>query len=90
MRVKNLLLTILVISIANSPTMAELTSKIAFVSSRDLSNDVFIMNADGSDPVNISRNPDYWDTSPAWSPVADYPTAVTTPSSWGEIKRSWR
>ena len=40
--------------------------KIAFISYREGSNDVWIMNADGSDPVNLTKGRDC--ASPAWSP----------------------
>ena len=40
--------------------------KIAFISDREGHNDVWIMNADGSDPVNLTQG--QYCTSPAWSP----------------------
>ena len=40
--------------------------KIAFVSNRDGLPNIWIMNADGSDPVNLTKGRDC--TSPAWSP----------------------
>ena len=47
------------------------SGKIAFISGRDSGNeehhhDVWIMNADGSDPVNLTKGRDC--ASPAWSP----------------------
>ncbi len=41
-------------------------SKIAFISDREGHGDVWIMNADGSDPVNLTQGRDC--ISPAWSP----------------------
>ena len=40
--------------------------KIAFISNREGHQDVWIMNADGSDPVNLTQGRDC--ASPAWSP----------------------
>ena len=40
--------------------------KIAFISDREGQGDVWIMNADGSDPVNLTQGRDC--ASPAWSP----------------------
>jgi formylglycine-generating enzyme required for sulfatase activity len=40
---------------------------IAFVSDRDGNDEIYTMNADGSDQRNLTRNP-FSDTDPAWSP----------------------
>ena len=40
--------------------------RIAFTSNRDGQNDIFIMNADGSNPVNLTNNPAD-DQQPVWS-----------------------
>ena len=42
--------------------------KIAFLSDREGYDDVWIMNADGSDPVNLTKGRDRDCASPAWSP----------------------
>lgn len=42
-------------------------TKIAFTSNRDGNNDIFVMNADGANPVNLTHNPGE-DSFPAWSP----------------------
>ena len=42
--------------------------KIAFLSDREGSGDVWIMNADGSDPVNLTQGRHGRCVSPAWSP----------------------
>lgn len=42
-------------------------TKIAFTTDRDGNNEIYIMNADGTSPVNVSNNSGS-DTSPAWSP----------------------
>ena len=41
--------------------------RIAFQSDRDGNAEVYVMNADGSDPLNLTRNPAE-DWYPAWSP----------------------
>jgi len=41
--------------------------RIAFVSNRDDNNEIYVMNVDGSDPINLTKNPDN-DVMPAWSP----------------------
>ena len=40
--------------------------KIAFISDREGSPNIWVMNADGSDPVNLTKG--RYCTSPAWSP----------------------
>ena len=42
------------------------SNKITFVSDREGASDIWIMNADGSDPVNLTKGRDC--ASPAWSP----------------------
>jgi len=42
--------------------------KIAFTSGREGFGDVWIMNADGSDPVNLTQGRHGHCVSPAWSP----------------------
>jgi len=49
-----------------SPSAAA-TDKIAFTSYRDGSPEVYVMNADGTDPRNLTNHP-AWDLDPAWSP----------------------
>ena len=44
-----------------------LTGKIAFETSRTGNYEIFVMNADGSNPVNLSNSPGY-DFEPDWSP----------------------
>ncbi|MGC1120749.1 MAG: hypothetical protein WBA22_06610 [Candidatus Methanofastidiosia archaeon] len=41
--------------------------KILFVSDREGNFDIYVMNADGSSPQNLTRN-SAWDSEPAWSP----------------------
>lgn len=46
--------------------------QIAFVSSRDNREQIYLMNADGSNPRNISPNPRASDRLPLWSPDGRY------------------
>ena len=41
--------------------------KIAFVSGRDGNNEIYVMNADGTDQTRLTDNPAY-DSGPSWSP----------------------
>jgi TolB protein len=43
-------------------------STIAFRSDADGSEDIWIMNADGSNPRNLTNSPETTETAPAWSP----------------------
>jgi uncharacterized protein len=51
-----------------SPEWSPDGSKIAFRTDRDGNHEIYVMNADGSDPVNLTRTPDDEERSPAWSP----------------------
>lgn len=43
-------------------------TKIAFTSNRDGNHEVYVMDADGSNPVNLSNNAAQFDFGPSWSP----------------------
>jgi Tol biopolymer transport system component len=43
-------------------------SKIAFESDRDGGSEIFVMNADGTNPTNLTNDPTSADYSPEWSP----------------------
>ena len=51
--------------LADSPTWSAGGERIAFT----CGSDVCVMNADGSEPKNITNNPDGLNYLPAWSPV---------------------
>lgn len=70
----------LTLTVSSSPT-----TKIAFASTRDGSFDIYVMNADGTNPVNLTNNPAA-DGEPAWSPRWDASFGV----SRGEPARSCR
>jgi len=62
------------VNLTNSPLVNDFDAvwspdgtKIAFTTNRDGNNEIYIMNADGSSPLNISNDPAS-DTTPAWSP----------------------
>ncbi len=47
------------------------TAKIVFASTRDGNSEIYIMNPDGSKPVNLTRHPSR-DLAPVWSPTGEY------------------
>ncbi|MDE0427609.1 MAG: hypothetical protein OXN25_22370 [Candidatus Poribacteria bacterium] len=46
------------------------TAKIAFQSNRDGNDDIYLMNPDGSQQINLTRHPS-GDFSPIWSPTGE-------------------
>ena len=58
--------------------------RIAFESQRDGNSEIYIMNADGSDPVNLTQHPGY-DSSPAWSPDGQHIAFVSSREGNSEI-----
>ena len=54
--------------------------KIAFISDREGHGDVWIMNADGSDPVNLTQGRDC--ASPAWSPDGTQIAYIASGEIW--------
>lgn len=61
------LLTAMVVGCAGPTTTPTSTSRIAFSTDRDGNVEIYVMDADGSNPTNLTNNPadDLW---PAWSP----------------------
>jgi Tol biopolymer transport system component len=51
----------------SDPAWSPDSRRIAFVSDRDGNREIYVMNADGSNQTNISRNPAD-DESPSWIP----------------------
>ena len=54
--------------------------KIAFISDREGHNDVWIMNADGGDPINLTQGRDC--ASPAWSPDGTQIAYIASGEIW--------
>ena len=51
----------------SAPSWSPDSSKIAFMSSRDGNDEIYVMDADGRNPVNLTNHPS-WDSSADWSP----------------------
>jgi TolB protein len=51
-----------------TPTSVTPSSLIAFSSNRDGKDEIYVMNADGSNQTRLTNNPAF-DFAPAWSPV---------------------
>ena len=66
------ILTLLVLNIGISPVFAKAptTPKILFTSSRDGNSEIYMMNPDGSEQVNLTQHPD-GDRGAAWSPTGE-------------------
>jgi len=64
---KVILITTMLISALISESWA-VDDRIVFTSRRDGPKNIFVMNADGSNPINLSKNPKAHDYSPVWSP----------------------
>jgi Tol biopolymer transport system component len=54
-------------AVNGSPTWSPDGQRIAFTSSRDFNNEIYVMNADGSDQTRLTNNPAQ-DSNPAWRP----------------------
>jgi len=73
-------------SVEGQPQLAD--THIAFASTRDGNMEIYVMDADGSNPVQLT-NPPGDGTTPSWSPAN--PSVVSPgeklPVTWGEIRR---
>jgi TolB protein len=62
-------------------------TKIAFTSDREGKDDIYVMDDDGSNPVNLTQNQAGRNRSPAWQPI---PLAVSPQEKlvtlWGNLK----
>ena len=64
------LLAVVAALLASSPARATVSGdngRVAFVTDRDGNAEIYLMDADGTDPVNLTNDPAA-DTAPAWSP----------------------
>ena len=60
----------------STPAWSPDGQKIAFMSFRDehrfqgrmITGEIYVMNADGTDPINLTQSPERWDRTPSWSP----------------------
>ena len=68
MNYRTLLITCLATLGLAIPSWGQANGKIAFTSWREGAGDVWIMNADGSDPVNLTQDRHGYCVSPVWSP----------------------
>ena len=74
-----------------SPTVSPDGKKIAFVSHRDGKDQIYVMNADGSNPINVDGDPNAYYDSPVWSPDGarllfhSYTYHAEAGTSYGEI-----
>ncbi len=70
---KCLIMILIILSVScgkdeKSPTEPDSTQgKIAFSSDRDGNQEIYVMNADGTNQTNLTNNPAN-DSSPSWSP----------------------
>ena len=67
-----LIFTLLVLNLSISPLFAQApaTPKILFTSSRDGNSEIYMMNPDGSEQVNLTQHPD-GDRNAVWSPTGE-------------------
>ena len=64
-------------------------TKIVFASNRDGNEDIYVMNADGTNPVNLTNHPSV-DGSPSWSPASlGVSPKGKLSTTWGKIKENY-
>lgn len=62
--------------------VAKCPAGLAFVSQRDGNVEIYLSEADGSNPINLTQSPDVDDGSPAWSPDGTRIAFVRDSSIW--------
>lgn len=68
----------------SNPVWSPSGDKIAFIYSQANNQEVYIVNADGSNPVNVSKS-NKRDENPVWSPDGNYLAFVTARNGWSDI-----
>ena len=63
--------------------------QITFTSNRNENVDIYVMNADGTNPINLTQHRE-WDANPSWGLV---PSLSVSPNDkltilWGKVKRA--
>ena len=67
----SILIWVLAVGVALLMADVQAHARIAFVSERDGNKEIYVMNADGSNLRNLTRNPAR-DSGPAWSPNGEH------------------
>lgn len=67
-----------------APQASQPTGRLAFVSERDGNREIYVMNADGGEQTNLTRNPAA-DTQPDWSPDGTRIAFVSDRGNYQEI-----
>ena len=74
-----------------SPAWSLDGSKIAFVGRIGFlgqERDVYIMDVDGSNKINLTNDPHTWKSDPCWITSPTFISTIVPPTSWGEIKEN--
>ena len=81
------LLSVVMLCVSVCPILAKApdTPKIVFASSRDGNRDIYLMNPDGTEWVNLTNHP-AGDVGPAWSPTGEH---IIFSSDRDRSPRSW-
>ena len=67
----SILIWVLVLGLALLMIGVQVGAQIAFVSYRDGNREIYVMEADGGNPRNLTNNP-LRDNNPSWSPSGDH------------------
>ena len=84
MRLMSLLFSVISVLLLANSVYSQATNRILFGSDRDGTPEIYVMNADGTNPINITNHP-AGDGSLAWYPIGVTMTNVES-KSWGQIK----